>query len=586
MDFFNVLALLGGLAVFLYGMNTMGDGLAKATGGKMEAILEKLTSNRLMAVLLGAGVTAVIQSSSATTVMVVGFVNSGIMRLSQAVGIIFGANIGTTVTAWVLSLAGLESNNVFIQLLKPSSFSPILALIGVVFLLFSKKEKKKELGTIFIGFALLMFGMEMMSDSMSPLQESEKFASFFTMFSNPILGLLAGATLTAIIQSSSASVGILQALCTTGKVGYSSALPIILGQNIGTCVTALLSSIGASKNAKRAAIIHLYFNILGTVSFMVIFYGVNYFVDFSFMSGNASEIGIAIIHTVFNVTATFALLPFAGFLEKLAIITIKDNKKPEEEIENVFQLLDERFLEKPAFAVEQCKKTAVNMAYIAKNSVELAIELLVKYDEDKVRKIQEMETLVDKYEDELGGYLVKLSAKSLSEVDSRTVSKLLHSIGDFERISDHSLNLLENVQEMKDKKLAFSEHAAQELVVFTNAIKEIMDLAMDCFTKESKEIALLVEPLEEVIDNLNDELKIRHIERLRNRRCTIELGFILSDLTTDFERIADHCSNIAVCELQMNEAKFETHDYLENIRVNDLEFKEKYKEFSEQYILP
>ncbi len=585
MDFFSVLTLLGGLAMFLFGMNQMGDGLAKVSGGKMERILEKLTSNRIKAVLLGAGVTAVIQSSSATTVMVVGFVNSGIMKLSQAVGIIFGANIGTTITSWILSLTGIQSTNFFIQLLKPTSFSPILALIGIIMILATKNDKKKDIGTIMVSFAVLMFGMEMMSGAVAPLKDSATFTSFFTMFSNPLLGLIAGALLTAIIQSSSASVGILQALCSTGAISFASALPIILGQNIGTCVTALISSIGASKNAKRAAFVHLYFNIIGTLVFMAAFYGVNAFVHFAFLENAADQMGIAIIHTSFNVAATFVLLPFANVLEKLASLTIRDKVK-DNPTEKEFQMLDSRFLERPAFAVEQCKKTAVNMANTVRESMFKAIHLLSEYTPEEAEEVKSMESLVDRYEDELGTYLVKLSAKSLSEKDSKMVSKLLHCIGDFERISDHSLNLMETATEMHDKKIQFSEDARKELVVFTAAIKEIINIAINCFDNDDKSSARSVEPLEEVIDRINDELKARHINRLRNGQCTIELGFILSDITTNYERVADHCSNIAVCEMQIESDEFESHDYLGKIREDDQQFKDKFDEYSRTYLLP
>ena len=586
MTFFNLLSLVGGLALFLFGMNAMGDGLAKLSGGKMEHLLEKLTTNKLKAVLLGAAVTAVIQSSSATTVMVVGFVNSGIMRLSQAVGIIFGANIGTTITSWILSLTGIESTSFFVQLFKPSSFSPILAIAGVVMLLFSKKDKKKDVGTIMVSFAILMFGMEMMSGAVAPLKDMPEFTQFFTMFSNPILGLIVGAVLTAIVQSSSASVGILQALCSTGAVTYASALPIILGQNIGTCVTAIISSIGASKNARRAALVHLYFNIIGTVFVMAVFYGLNAFVHFTFLGAGAGAMGIAVIHTVFNVVATAVLLPFSKSLEKLATISVPDKKEQPVVQNDEFKLLDERFLEKPAFAVEQCIKTTVRMADLSQNAVDKAIGLLAGYNSETALEVEKMEELVDKYEDELGTYLVKLSTKALSQHDSETVSKLLHCIGDFERISDHALNLKEAAQEMNEKHIEFSKDARLELTVFVNAVRNILGSAVEAFDKEDKAMALTVEPLEDVIDNLNDQLKKRHINRLRNGQCTIELGFVLADITTNFERIADHCSNIAVCVLQMDSADMEVHDYVEKMKQDNPEYMELYNRYRKQYILP
>lgn len=586
MDFFSVLSMVGGLALFLFGMNSLSDGLSKMSGGRMEKVLEKLTSNRIKAVALGAGVTAVIQSSSATTVMVVGFVNSGIMKLTQAVGIIFGANVGTTITSWVLSLSGIESSSFIVQFLKPSSFSPILAIIGAFLLMFSKKDKKKDIGTILISFAILMFGMEMMSDSVAPLKDSEAFTSLFTMFSNPILGLIAGAILTAVIQSSSASVGILQALCSTGAIGYASALPIILGQNIGTCVTALISSVGATKNAKRAAVVHLYFNIIGTLVFMGAFYALNYFVNFTFLNDSANAFGIAVIHTVFNITATAVLLPFAGLLEKLARLTVRDDDEQTVAAQPFFKLLDPRFLEQPAFAVEQCKKTAVAMGDEVKESVFLAIDLFSNFDDAKAEKVRDMENLVDKYEDELGNYLVNLSAKDLNEHDSKTVTKLLHSIGDLERISDHSLNLMEAAKEMHNKNMAFSEKAAKELNVFTDAVRRILNEAIDAFDKDDKNVASRVEPLEEVIDLINDELKARHIRRLREGKCTIELGFVLSDITTNYERIADHCSNIAVSVLQREEHEFDTHDYLGQIKTEDENFKKRFEDYKKVFMLP
>ncbi len=588
MDFFDVLSMIGGLALFLFGMHVMSDSLAKLSGGKMERILEKLTSNKFKGVVLGAGVTAVIQSSSATTVMVVGFVNSGIMKLSQAVGIIFGANIGTTITSWILSLTGIEGSSFWVQMLKPTSFSPILAIIGAAMLLFSKKDKFKDVGTILVSFAVLMFGMDMMSDAVAPLKDSPAFTKFFTLFSNPVLGLLAGAILTAVIQSSSASVGILQALCSTGAIGYSSAVPIILGQNIGTCVTALISSIGASKNAKRAAFVHLYFNVIGTIVFMALFYGINAFVHFEFLDGQANELGIAIIHTVFNVLATSVLLPFSKVLEKLACLTIRDKKVAVATVakDKEFKLLDTRFLERPAFAVEQCIKTANNMAETVRKSIFIAMDLMNNYDPVKEKEVIDMEELVDQYEDELGIYLVTLSTKNLSEEDSRTVSELLHTIGDLERMSDHSLNLVEAAREMHDKNMEFSEKAKNELQIFTEAVKRIIDEATDSFINNDRGLALTVEPLEEVIDGMNSELKERHVRRLREGKCTIELGFVLSDITTNYERIADHCSNIAISVLQVKQTDLESHDYLGKLKSDDPAFKKHYGDFLRIYKLP
>ena len=585
MDFFDILAMVGGLALFLYGMNTMGDGLAKLSGGKLEKILEKLTSKRIMAVLLGAGVTAVIQSSSATTVMVVGFVNSGIMKLNQAIGIIMGANIGTTITSWILSLTGLEGESFFIRMLKPSSFTPILALVGVAFLLFAKKEKKKDLGTIFLGFAVLMFGMQSMSDAVSGLQEVEGFRNILLMFSNPILGMIAGTVLTAVIQSSSASVGILQALCATGAVTYGTALPIIMGQNIGTCITAVLSSIGTSKNAKRAAAVHLSFNVIGTTLFMIVFYTINAFFPFEFLGDAAGEMGIAVIHTTFNVLASLVLFPCANLLEKLAYHIVPDSK--EDKKDNEFDLLDERFLDRPGFAITQATTVTEKMAQLSKETLVKASELVFEYDEEKFKKVCELEDIVDQYEDKLGTYLVKLSNHYLNHKDSQILSVLLHSIGDFERISDHAVNIAYAAKEMNEKGLVFSDKAIEELTVFKKAVDDIMESTVEVFTDSDLEKAKKIEPLEETIDFINGEIKKRHIKRLRKGKCTIELGFILSDITTSFERISDHCSNIAVCILQIHEDVFDTHEYMDTVKAKDnTAFTDAVKQYQLLYALP
>ena len=568
MDFFSILTLIGGLALFLYGMNAMGDGLAKVSGGKLEKILENLTSSPIKAVLLGAGVTAVIQSSSATTVMVVGFVNSGIMKLSQAVGVIMGANIGTTVTSWILSLTGIQSDNFIIRMFKPTSFSPILAIIGVIFILFINDSKKKDVGTIFIGFAILMHGMDMMSSAVKPLAEVPEFTNLLLKFSNPLLGVLAGALLTAVIQSSSASVGILQALCLTGAVPFSAAIPIIMGQNIGTCITAILSAIGAKKNAKRAAAVHLYFNLIGTVIFMTVFYIINAIVGFSFFHQSATPAGIAIIHSVFNITATIILLPFAKGLEKLACLTIRDKK---EDVavsaeDKEFMILEPRFLEKPAFAVEQSRNAARKMAEESHNALFTALKLVDKYSEDDVERVQNMEAKVDRYEDELGTYLVKLSHKDISEADSHSLSIMLHCIGDFERISDHAVNIKESAQELHKKGLKFSASAKKDLEILGEAVEDIVNTAYEVFDKQDMKLAEKIEPLEEVIDELSKEMKRRHVQRLRSGECTIEMGFILSDITTCLERVADHCSNIGVCVTQVNEDLYDTHSHLNTVK--------------------
>lgn len=590
MDLFSVLTMVGGLALFLYGMNVMGDGLSKVSGGRLEKILEKLTSNSIKAVLLGAGVTAVIQSSSATTVMVVGFVNSGVMKLSQAVGIIMGANIGTTATSWILSLSGIESSNFFIRLLKPTSFSPVLALIGVAFLLFSKKEKKKDIGMIMVGFAVLMFGMETMSGAVKPLADVPEFTNILTKFSNPLLGMLAGLILTAIIQSSSASVGILQALCVTGSVTFGSAIPIIMGQNIGTCVTAMLSSIGANKNAKRAALVHLYFNLIGTIVFMICFYTINAFVHFSFLGDSANAAGIAVVHSIFNVVATLLLLPFSKGLEKLACLTIREDKEEAiviSQAQKDFKLLDVRFLETPGFATSQCKEVAQNMAEMTKTALFTSMGLITEFDGKKAKLVEELENEIDQYEDELGTYMVKLSQHQLSEKDSHSLSIILHCLSDFERISDHAVNIMESSREMNEKGLSFSKKAQEELAIYTQAVQDIVNLSFEVFEKEEIDKAIMVEPLEEVVDYLKAELKQRHIKRLQKGKCTIEMGFVLSDITTSYERISDHCSNISVCLTQVNEDGFDTHEHLEEMKnVHNEEFKRLYKEYKQKYALP
>lgn len=584
----NLLQLIGGLALFLFGMNTMGTGLEKTSGGKLEKLLERLTSNPIKAVLLGAAVTGVIQSSSATTVMVVGFVNSGIMKLSQAVGVIMGANIGTTVTSWILSLSGIQSDNFFVSLLKPDSFSPIFALVGVVLLLFFQGERNKNIGSIFIGFGVLMFGMDTMSSAVKPLAQTPEFVDILTMFANPILGLIVGALFTAVIQSSSASVGVLQALCMTGTISVGVALPIIMGQNIGTCITAILSSIGANKNAKRAALIHLYFNLIGTVLFMAGFYSLNALMNFGFLNDILNPAGVAVIHTIFNISCTIVLLPFAKLLEKLAYLSLPE-KNLDMQAENAddFQLLDARFLDKTSFATEQCRNVTSKMARLTKESMYKALGLLGQFDEDVAAEVLVLEDKVDKFEDQLSTYLVKLSSKNLSEKDSRTISILLHCIGDFERISDHSVNVMQAAKEMHDKKLSFSKEANAEIRTFVEAVKEIIAITFEAFETENTELAQTVEPLEEVIDNLNESLKKRHIKRLRTGTCTIELGFVLSDIINTFERISDHCSNVALWVLHSKEIGFDTHGYVERMRRGDNEyFETKYLQFKGKYVLP
>ena len=588
MNIFGVLTMAGGLALFLYGMNVMGDSLAKLSGGKLEQILEKLTSKRIMAVLLGMAVTAVIQSSSATTVMVVGFVNSGIMQLSQAVGIIMGANIGTTVTSWMLSLTGISGAG-WINLLKPSSFSPVLAVIGIIMTMTCKNNsKKKDIGNILLGFAILMFGMETMSGAVAPLADNEKFTGMLTLFSNPLFGLLAGTVLTAVIQSSSASVGILQALCVTGAVNYATAIPIIMGQNIGTCVTALLSAIGANKNAKRAAMIHLYFNLIGTVVFMVLFYMINAAVRFPFMAQMATPATIAITHSVFNITATLVWLPFSNLLVKLACLTIRDDEENEVSREDQeFMILESRFLEKPAFAVDQGRNAAKHMEQDSRKILDIALGLIHSYSDEQAERVQKLESKIDRYEDELGTYLVKLNNKDLSERDSHSVSIMLHCIGDFERISDHAVNIMESAQELHEKNISFSPQARNELQVLIAVVSRIVDTAYQVFDRQDLNLTRDVEPLEEIVDELSKELKRRHVNRLRLGECTIEMGFILTDLITSLERIADHCSNISVCVTQVRENLYDTHSHLESLKNEPDDFYyNRLGELHKEYVLP
>ncbi|MCM1273655.1 MAG: Na/Pi cotransporter family protein [Clostridium sp.] len=586
MDIFNILSMVGGLALFLYGMHVMGDALAKMSGGKLEKILEKLTSNRLSAVLLGAGVTAVIQSSGATTVMVVGFVNSGIMKLNQAVGIIMGANIGTTVTSWLLSLTGIEGGNFFVQMLKPTSFTPILAVIGAIFVVFCKSEKKHNLGTIFLGFAILMYGMNAMSTAVEPLKDVPAFTSILTKFTNPVLGLLVGLLLTTIMQSSSVSVGILQALCSTGAVSYALAIPIIMGQNIGSCTTAILSSMGSSKDAKRAAAVHFYFNVIGTALFMIGFYVSNIFLQYDFLNMAANPAGIAVVHSFFNVAATLVLLPLAGFLEFLAVKTIKDKDDEVEVRDNVLQLLDPVFLDRPGFAIMQSRKVAIKMAHISRESVLQAISLIGNFDEEKAQDVRDTEDLVDRYEDELGTYLLRLSSKDLSKEDSHILSVLLHSIGDIERISDLAVNILLGVEQMHEKEQSFSKKAMEELSVYGRALSDILDMTVLALENNDREMAAMVQPLEDLIDDLNKELKRRHVKRLRKGKCTIELGLSLSDITDTYERISDHCSNIAVCIIQVEEDEMDAHGYRKEVKTDALWFENQYIAFEQKYMLP
>ncbi len=580
MDIFDVLAMAGGLSLFLFGMSVMGQALERRAGEKLSGLLGKLTTNRAAGLLTGLVVTAVIQSSSAATVMVVGFANSGLMTLRQAVNVIMGANIGTTVTAWVLSLAGIESGNVFVKLLKPSSFTPVLALAGIIFYMFCKSAKKKDTGMIFLGFATLMTGMETMSGAVAGLGQVPAFQNLFLVFQNPFLGVLAGAVLTAVIQSSSASVGILQALAVTGQVSYGAAVPIIMGQNIGTCVTAMLSSIGANKNARRAAMVHLSFNVIGSAVWLTVFWIVKIVFRPSFLGEAASLLGIAAAHTVFNVLCTLLMLPLSGFLEQLVNRLVPDTREPEIQTE-----LDERLLAAPFAALERCQKVAGDMASAAVSALTESLDYLYgKRAKDPV-SIHEKEEKTDRFEDILSTYLIQLSTRQINESDSAEAAKLLKIIGDFERIADHAVNILESAEEMREKKLAFSAAADAELAVITSAVREILDLSLTAFLDNDMEAAAMVEPLEQVIDGLKEKMRTRHIFRLQQGGCSMETGFIWSDLLTDLERTADHCSNIAGCIMDLRNQSMNLHESLRNMRQEDPQFRDRYAVYVEKYPL-
>ncbi len=580
MDVFSLFTLLGGLAFFLYGMHVMSAGLEKMVGGKLERVLKSMTSSKWKGLALGAVITIAIQSSSAMTVMLVGLVNSGIMQLSQTVGVIMGSNVGTTLTAWILSAAGIESSNFFLRLLKPESFSPIVALIGVLLIMSSKEGKKRDVGTILVGFSVLMTGMSFMSQSVSPLADMPIFQDILVMFQNPIAGILLGAVVTGVIQSSAASVGILQSLSMTGSITYGMALPIIMGQNIGTCVTALLSSIGTNKNAKRVTAVHVYFNVLGTVICLSGFYLLNAFVHFDFIDSPINALGIAVIHSLFNLLTTLILLPFAKQLEKLAKITIREQSTKEE-------LLDERLLLSPGLAIAECRNLSIHMAKAARDSMANAISILSKFDQKVADSITQQEEEIDLYEDKLGTFLVRLSSKDLSPKDSHDVSQLLHAIGDFERIGDHAVNILRVANEIHDKDIQFSDKAQEELQVITRAILTILNLTVEAFEENDPVIAAKVEPLEQVIDGLKLELKNRHIRRLQEGRCTIELGFVLTDLLTNYERVSDHCSNIAVTVIQIKDSSLDTHGYLNEVKnTGNPAFTQAFETYSLEYLLP
>ena len=581
MDIFTILSLIGGLALFLYGMDLMGDGLKKLAGGKLESILAKLTATRWKGFLLGLVVTAVIQSSSATTVMLVGFVNSGIMKLGQTISIIMGSNIGTTVTAWLLSTADIQGTAVLIKLLKPESFTPILAVIGLLMIMTAKNDRRRNTGTILIGFAILMFGMDAMSGAVEGLRDNETFTSLLTMFSNPIMGILVGTLFTAIIQSSSASVGVLQALSLSCVIPYSTAIPVILGQNIGTTITPIISAISGNTESKRVAFTCLYIKMIGVIIVTGVFYALNSFIGFDFMNQQAGALDIAVIHTLFNIISTVILIPFCNLIEKLAIKTIKGKK----EETDTFAMLDDRFLDMPSFAVEKCKDLVGDMANLAGDSFRKAAKLLEDFSQEQFDEVDKLESLIDKYEDKTSTYLIRIAEHQMSVKDSRVVSELLHCIGDIERISDHALNIAEAAQEIYDKKINFSDKAKEDIAIISGATQEILDLAISALINDDIETAKLVEPLEQVIDRLKRKIKNGHISRLRQGDCTMELGFILSDLLTNYERISDHCSNIAVCFIEISNDSFETHEYLNQVKSDGEEFGKMYEAYKQKYYI-
>ena len=580
MTIFNALNLIGGLCLFLFGMNLMGQALERRAGSGLRSLLEKMTQNRLMGLLTGLGVTAVIQSSSATTVMVVGFVNSGLMTLRQSIGVIMGANIGTTVTAWILSLSGIEGSSLLVQMFKPSTFTPILALVGIILYMFCKADKKKDTGMILLGFATLMFGMEAMSSAVSSLRNVPQFREIFLMFSNPILGVLVGAVLTGIIQSSSASVGILQALASTGQVTYGAAIPIIMGQNIGTCVTALLSSIGTNKNARRAALVHLNFNVIGATVGIVLFYVVRAVAAPALLGQAASEWGIAVAHSIFNILCTAVLLPMGGLLEKLVLRLVPEGKQPQREAE-----LDERLLATPALALERCRTLIADMASYSMESLRESLNAITAYNQKSAEHIREDEAKTDHYEDIIGSYLVKLSARKIGESDSALAAEYLRIIGDFERIADHSVNILESAEEMQQKGIAFSAAALQEYATMAGAVREVTALAYDSFVSGDVQAARQVEPLEQVIDDLKEEMRTRHIRRMQQGSCGIEAGFIWSDLLTNLERVSDHCSNIACCMIEGADHNLHRHKVLQSIRGSGEIFDREYSSYRQKYAL-
>lgn len=580
MDIFSIITLFGGLAFFLYGMKVMSDGLEKSSGGSLNKNLKKVTQNRFIAMLFGAGMTIAVQSSSAVTVMLVGLVNSGILEFGQTIGVLMGSNIGTTLTAWILSLAGIDSDIVWVNLLKPSNFSPILAFIGILMIMVGKKEKRKDVGSVLVGFSVLMFGMNLMSGAMEPLGEMPEFASILTAFKNPLLSVAVGAVFTGVIQSSAASVAILQALSMTGGITYGIAIPIIMGQNIGTCVTAVISSIGVSRNAKKVAVVHLSFNIFGTLICLIPFAVGNMIFKWAFVDTAITPFMIAIVHTIFNVTTTAILLPFSKQLEKLANKIIPDK----EEKHQLDVILDDRLLAVPTVAVEKSLDVVRDMCVLSESAFGKAMGMLGKYDGKTADEIFEAENEIDRFEDKLGTYMMRLSKIGVSESDSRSIAKILHTIDDFERIGDHAVNLLGVAKEMHEKEIVFSDEANAEIAVLSQAIAEIMKITSESFRQNDAELAKRVEPLEQVIDDLIMNIKRNHITRLRGGNCTIQLGFVLSDLLTNYERVSDHCSNVAVAVIESGHGTFEAHEYLETVKdEHNKEFENLYKEYGSIY---
>lgn len=581
MDIFNLISMFGGLAFFLYGMHVMSSGLGRLTGRRLEYTLKRMTSNLLRSLALGAGITIAIQSSSAMTVMLVGLVNSGIMELNQTVGVIMGSNVGKTLTAWILSLAGIESENFFLKMLKPENFSPIVALVGIIMIMASKRNRRKDLGGILVGFAVLMYGMQLMSEAVRPLANMPEFTTILVAFENPLLGVLFGAVFTGLIQSSAASIGILQALSLTGTISYGMAFPVIMGMNIGTCITAVLSSIGTNRSAKRVAAIHVLFNLIGTAFILVTFYGLHYFMRFSFMDAPASIVGIAVGHSAFNLVTVMLLLPFSAQLEKLSTIVIPDDRK-----KDTYAFLDERLLQTPSFAVRESANLVMKMADMAHDNVLQALSLIYNYDQGIADKIEDVENQLDTSEDKLGSYLVKIAASELTEQDSLEVGKLLHGIGDLERIGDHAFNIANVALELHEKEIVFSEAANRELEVLTGAVREILGITMRAYKEDDSELALLIEPLEEVIDNRVDEIKNRHVSRLKAGQCSLVFGFAHADLINNLERVADHCSNLGIAVLSVHMGHQDAHAYAEGLKSGqDLEFERNFKAFSKKYML-